>query len=226
MPAPTCADARDGLGDLGWIPRDVKLAALIDLDAPAIGDAAARLARAVADAPGLPILVALGLSQLDVQLEILRAQLGAAGLAPRELALLHDPTGAVLWVLRARCDLGALQAALTRAWGLRSRMTASGPVAEPAPGASFPYDAVFLDDDRVALVPAGHAGRVRRWLATPPEPGLGATPVEGPGERLAALSAAPIRVVILGRSLLAGGAAAGPPALQAWPDRVEPALTR
>lgn len=213
-------DARDDLGELTWIPRDARLAALIDLGEPNIGEAAGQLARAVAGAPGLPIVAALGLGQLDVQLDILRKQLGAAGLAPRQLLLVHEPGGAVLWVLRARCDLAVLQAALARAWGLRSRNTASGPVAEAGLGAAFPYDAVFLADDRLALVPAGHAGRLRRWLEAPADPTLtGGRRTDGPGELLADLSA-PIRVVLAGRGLLAGDAAASPRTLEAWPDRV------
>lgn len=220
-PEATCADARDDLGDLTWIPRDARVSAVLDLRAPKLDDAARQLARAVADAPGLPIVAALGLGQLDLQLDILRGQLRTADLAPHELLLLHEPGGAVIWVLRARCDLGVLQAALARAWGLRSRNTASGPVAEAGLGARSPYDVVFLADDRLALVPAGHAGRLRRWLEAPPDPSL--TPgrrAEGPGELLASLSPAPIRVVLAGRGLLAGDAAASPRTLQAWPDRV------
>lgn len=224
-PAPTdspgCADARDDLGDLAWIPRDVRLVAVLDLREPALDAAAARLARAVTDTPGLPIVATLGLGQLDLQLTLLRRQLADAGLAPRELALLHEPGGAVAWVLRVRCDLAVLQAALARAWGLRSRTSAAGPVAEPAPGAAFPHDVVFLADDRLALVPAGTAGRVRRWLEAPPDPGLQPRRDATPGEQLTALTPAPIRVVLAGRGLLAGDAAAGPRTALAWPDRVE-----
>lgn len=229
LPEATCSGAQDPIGDLEWIPGDVRLAAWIDLAAPGVEDAALRLERAVAGSPGLPIVAALGLGQLAVQLQILRAQLARAGLQPRELVLLHAPDGAVLWVLRARCDLPALQATLARAWGLQSRTTASGPIAEPArarlpdSAPAFPYDALFLADDRLALVPAGAGGRVRRWLEAPPEAPAFAGVQRGPrpGEVLTTLPAAPIRGMFAGRGLLAEGPGAPPRSFQAWADRVE-----
>lgn len=213
----------DPLGDLAWLPRDLRLAVVFDLDDPGVTQAAIELARASATTPGLPVVAALGLGFVDAQLAIVRRQLAVATLAPRELLLLHDPAGAVLWVVRARCDLDAVQTALADAWGLRSRASAAGPLAEPAPGAAFPHDVVFLGDDRLALVPAGSGGKLRRWLegsSKPPELGPGPAG-DAPGDTLAALAPAPIRVVLAGRGLLAGDAARSPRTLRAWPDRVE-----
>lgn len=220
-PAPACADARDPLGDLAWLPRDARLAALFDLRDPGLDDAALRLARDVAAIPGLPIVAGLGLGQLGVQLPLLRSQLRAAHLDPAELLLLHEPGGGVLWLLRARCDLPALQAELARAWGVQTRTSAAGPLAEPR-GGSFPFDVLFLSDDRIALAPAGAGGKLRRWLEAPPapDPFASSKPAETPGEALAALEAAPIRVVFGGRGLLSGDASRGPRALQVWPDRL------
>jgi hypothetical protein len=218
----SCPNAQEPLGDLEWIPRDVRLAAVFDLSDPGLGDAARELAHASASTPGMPVVAALGLGILDVQLDILRRHLTSAGLTPRELLLLHDPAGAVVWVVRVRCDLHALQAALARAWGVTSRATAAGPLAEPAAPGGFPHDVVFLADDRLALVPAGAGGKLRRWLegqGGPPEFG-GGQRVETPGEALARLDPAPIRVVLAGRGLLAGDAPAAPRTLRAWPDRV------
>lgn len=222
MSPTTCPKVHDPIGDLEWIPRDVRLAALFDLDDAGVDDAAAELARASATTPGMPVVAALGLGFLGPQLQIVRRQLRDAELTPHELLLLHDPDGAVVWVVRVRCDLVALQAALARAWGLVSRATAAGPIAEPAPERPFPYDVVFLADDRLALVPAGAGGKLRRWLEGqlhPPELAAGRR-AESPGEALAGLEAAPIRVVLAGRGLLAGDAAAAPHTLRAWPDRV------
>jgi hypothetical protein len=218
----TCPIAQDPLGDLTWIPRDVRLAAILDLADPGVDASSVELARTVATTPGLPIVAGLGLGQLDIQLQLLRRQLTSAGLTPRELVLLHGPDGAVVWVLRVRCDLGVLQATLARAWHVQSRATATGPVAEPAPGAGFPHDIVFLADDRLALAPAGTGGKLRRWLEVPVQvPALGPSrPAEPPGEILAALDPAPIRVVLAGRGLLAADAASSPRTLRAWPDRV------
>lgn len=222
MSPETCQQAQDPLGDLEWIPRDVRLAAAFDLGDPGLGEAARELARASAATPGMPVVAALGLGFLDAQLDIVRRQLAAADLAPRELLLLHDPAGAVVWVVRVRCDLLVLQAVLARAWGVTSRATAAGPLAEPAAPGGFPHDVVFLADDRLALVPAGAGGKLRRWLegqAAAPELGGGGR-VETPGEALARLDPAPIRVVLAGRGLLAGDAPAAPRTLRAWPDRV------
>lgn len=220
LPEPTCPATQDALGDLAWIPPAAPLAAAIDLADPTVDEAAQRLARAVGEIEGLPIVAALGLGQLDLQLAALRGNLRAAGLAPREVVLLHGPDGAVAWVFRARCDLGALQAVMQRAWGLQPRSTAAGPIAEPG-ARPFPHDAVFLADDRVLLAPAGRGGALRRWLEAPVEPSLAPDRRgETPGELLAALSPAPIRVVLAGRGLLAGGATAAPRTLQAWSDRV------
>jgi len=222
MPMKTCPEVHDPIGDLEWIPRDARVAALFDLGDPAVDAAAAELARASATTPGMPVVAALGLGFLGTQLQILRRQLTDAALTPRELLLLHDPTGAVVWVVRVRCDLPALQSALARSWGVTSRATAAGPIAEPDPARGFPHDIVFLADDRLALVPAGSGGKLRRWLegqVKPPELGAGRR-TETPGEALGRLDPAPIRVVLAGRGLLAGDAAAAPRTLRAWPDRV------
>ncbi|PCC75633.1 hypothetical protein SAMN02745121_00173 [Nannocystis exedens] len=222
MSKQTCPEVQDPLGDLEWIPADARVAALFDLGDPGVDEAAAELARASATAPGMPVVAALGLGFVGTQLQILRRQLRDAALTPRELLLLHDPAGAVVWLVRVRCDLAALQAVLARAWGVTSRTTAAGPLAEPDPARGFPHDVVFLADDRLALVPAGAGGKVRRWLegqAGPPDLG-DRRRRETPGQALARLEPAPIRVVLAGRGLLAGDAASAPRTLRAWPDRV------
>ncbi|MCY1006128.1 hypothetical protein OV079_11255 [Nannocystis pusilla] len=222
MSKQTCPEGQDLIGDLEWIPADARVAGLFDLGDPGVDEAAAELARASATTPGMPVVAALGLGFLGTQLQILRRQLRDAGLTPRELLLLHDPGGAVVWIVRVRCDLAVLQATLARAWGVTSRTTAAGPLAEPDPARGFPHDVVFLADDRLALVPAGAGGKLRRWLegqAGPPDLG-DRRRSETPGQALARLEPAPIRVVLAGRGLLAGDAASAPRTLRAWPARV------
>ncbi|MDC0720012.1 hypothetical protein [Nannocystis bainbridge] len=221
MSKQTCPQVQDPIGDLEWIPADARVVALFDLGDPGVDDAAAELARASATTPGMPVVAALGLGFVATQLHILRRQLADAALTPRELLLLHDPAGAVVWIVRVRCDLAVLQNTLARAWGVTSRTTAAGPLAEPDPARGFPHDLVFLGDDRLALVPAGAGGKLRRWLegqAGPPD--LGERRGETPGQALARLDPAPIRVVLAGRGLLAGDAASAPRTVRAWPDRV------
>lgn len=219
VPAPAppesrCA-ARDDLGGLAWLPMDVRLAALVDLESAELPGALQQLQRGVQAGHGLPVVAGLGLGQLGLQLGILRPQLHAVGLEPRELALLHDRNGAVIWVLRARCDLRTLQAAIAEAWSLRSREVTGGAVAESVAGGTgptFAFDVAFLSEDRLALVPPGTAPQLRRWLETPPAPAtLGAQPTPPPpGEILGELTAAPIRVLLAGRALQMDGAAGTP----------------
>lgn len=211
-PAPAApvqrCEAHDDLGGLEWLPADLRLAVVIDLDAPELPAAIQRLQDGVRAAPGLPVVASLGLGQLGLQLGILRPQLQALGIAPRELALLHDRAGAVVWVLRARCDLEVLQAVMTTAWSLRVRSVTGGAVAERAPGSggpTFAYEVAFLSGDRVALVPPGAAVALRRWLeGSPTSPVAVGGPVARPGERLDEIAAAPIRGILAGRALQSG----------------------
>jgi len=209
--APTIrCEAHDDLGGLEWLPADLRLAVVVDLDAPELPAAIQRLQDGVRATPGLPVVASLGLGQLGLQLGILRPQLQALGIAPRELVLLHDRAGAVVWVLRARCDLEALQAAMTKAWSLHVRTVSGGAVAEArsggaASGPTFAHDVAFLSGDRVALVPPGAAVTLRRWLEAPaPAVDPGARQGVAPGERLGEIAAAPIRGILAGRALQTG----------------------
>ena len=219
VPAPAppesrCA-ARDDLGGLAWLPMDVRLAALVDLESAELPGALQQLQRGVQAGHGLPVVAGLGLGQLGLQLGILRPQLHAVGLEPRELALPPDRNGAVIWVQRAGSDPPALQAAIAEAWSLRSREVTGGAVAESVAGGTgptFAFDVASLSEDRLALVPPGTAPQLRRWLETPPVPAtLGAQPTPPPpGEILGELAAAPIRVLLAGRALQMDGAAGTP----------------
>lgn len=202
-------EAHDDLGGLEWLPADLRLAVVIDLESAELPAAIQRLQDGVRATSGLPVVASLGLGQLGLQLGILRPQLQALGIAPRELALLHDRNGAVIWVLRARCDLGALQAAVSEAWSLRVRNVSGGAVAEAQPGSggpTFAHDLAFLSEDRLALVPPGAAASLRRWLEVrgTATGALGSEPAVQPGERLGELAAAPIRGILAGAALQTG----------------------
>lgn len=221
--APACDAAGERLGGAGWLPADARLAVVVDGDDPGLAAAVERV-EAGAAGRGLPIVAGLALGQLGLQLTLVRGQLARAGLRPRELALVHDRGGAVIWVVRARCDLRDLQAAMARAWGVRGRAVAGGEVAEAAPGSGFPHDVVFLAEDRVALVPAGQATTIRRWLEAPaPAPAIGAQPRPQPGEVLDEIPPAPVRGVLTGTSVLLGAAIETPPVrkLRATPAAFE-----
>lgn len=205
-PAPVAAPVRcEASDDLGgsfkeWLPGDLRMAAVIELEDPGLPAAISQLQAGV-QGRGLPVVASLGLGQLGLQLGLLRPQLITAGLRPRQVLLLHDRAGAVLWVLRARCDVAALQATLAETWSLRFRKLSEGSLGE-AVGGRFAFDVVFLSADRIALAPPGTGAQQRRWLelgpTTPALGGPGATP---PGAVLDDLAVAPIRGVLSGRSL-------------------------
>ncbi len=215
-PAPVPADcnARDPLGEMAWLPADLRLAVVLDLDSPELVPAIGRLQDGVQAGRGLPVVASLGLGQLGLQLEILRPQLRSAGLDPRELALLHDRDGAVVWVLRARCDLEGLQARLAARWSLQVRTMTGGSVAEgrrtAGSAAGSAFDVAFLADDRLALTPPGTAPALRRWLSSPPAAVLAGPAAPPPGAVLDEIPPAAIRGVLTGRSLQSASAGAVP----------------
>lgn len=201
--APARCLANDELGGAfaDWLPGDLRLAAVVDLESPDLPAAITQLQAGVHEGRGLPVVASLGLGQLGLQLGLLRPQLITAGLRPRQILLLHDRAGAVVWVLRARCDLSVLQTTLADTWSLRVRTLSEGSVAEGS-GGRFAFDVAFLSEDRIALVPPGMAPALRRWLESgPPVSGLGASAAPAPGATLDDLPAAPIRGVLSGRSL-------------------------
>lgn len=184
-----------------WLPGDLRLAAVVNLESVDLPAAIAAVQAGVQADRGLPVVASLGLGQLGMQVGLLRPQLITAGLRPKELLLLHDRAGAVVWVLRARCDLAALQATLADTWSLRTRTLSEGSVAEGS-GGRFAFDVAFLSEDRLALVPPGMAPQLRRWLEDgPPGVDLGVAGGPTPGAVLDELQAAPIRGVVAGRSL-------------------------
>ncbi len=209
----TCDATGEVLAGTAWVPGDARLALVVDLADPGLDAAVARVA---VEAPGrgLPVVAGMALTQLGLQLTLIRSQLTRAGLAPRELALVHDRGGAPIWVLRARCDLRDLQGALARAWGVRGRAVAGGEVAEAIAGSGFPLDVLFLAEDRVALVPAGQAMAVRRWFEAPPAPLPAGPSAPRPGEVLAEILPAPIRGVLTGTSVLTGDPGSSPPVVR------------
>lgn len=207
-PTPARCVASDELGGSfkEWLPGDLRLAVVVDLESVDLPAAIAALQAGVQADRGLPVVASLGLGQLGLQIGLLRPQLITAGLRPKELLLLHDRAGAVVWVLRARCDLPALQATLADTWSLRARALSEGSVAEGS-GGRFAFDVAFLSEDRLALVPPGMAPQLRRWLEDgPPGVELGAAGGPTPGAVLDELQAAPLRGVVAGRSLQQGGA--------------------
>ncbi len=206
-PAPAAAPARceaaAGLDGVAWLPGDLRLAVILDLGHTALPQALA-VVQAAARADRFPVVASLGLGQLGLQLGLLRPQLAAVGLAPQELAWVHDRDGAVIWILRAPCDFEDLAAAVAQTWSLRVRRLADGAVAEvdpTGPGPRVAFEVAFLAEDRMALVPVGSASRLRHWLS-----GGGSKADEvSVGETFKALPQAPVRGVWSGRGFAGVG---------------------
>ncbi|MEZ4429548.1 MAG: hypothetical protein R3A51_17885, partial [Nannocystaceae bacterium] len=78
-PATVCEAAHGAaLQSLTWVPDDARLVVRVDLEDPALEPALATLAAHVAGDNDLPVVSTLALSQLGLQLSILRPLLAAA----------------------------------------------------------------------------------------------------------------------------------------------------
>ncbi len=213
----SCGRGSETFGEHRWVPPDAKMVASVRLDATDLDlalDHLEQLARS--DGSGLPITVGFTLSQLRLEVSILQDQLAAAGFRPAELVRLGAPDGTLAWVFPLACDLARAKLLAGAAWKLDLRITVEGTLGEPRPGVTppFPYAALFLPGDRVALVPAGALGPARAWLHGR-RAGLhgrraGKDPAAPLGKRLDNLDPAAIRVVLGGHAFLTGDAATAP----------------
>ncbi|MCB9705604.1 MAG: hypothetical protein H6711_27310 [Myxococcales bacterium] len=233
--AAACEGPPQRIGGLEELPGDLRLAALIDAGAPDLDVSIARLegwARGEGGGDGVgeaPIVAGLALSQLGLQLAMLRALLDPLDLRPPEILLLQGPGGETIWLWRQACDLERVRALYGERWGLRTRSLVGGVIGEAIDPTAFAFDLLLLPGDRQALVPAGRGLDLLRWL-TAPRPaatGLGvSTEGEPAGALLGALEAAPIRVLIgarapRGQVLTPEGAAADPLLIRGLADRLE-----
>jgi hypothetical protein len=206
------------------VPADARLAASIRLDAADLDAALEHLERlARREDHGLPIMVAFALSQLRLEISLLRAQLESAGFVPNEVVRLSSPDGTPVWMVPITCDLGEAKLRVGSAWNLDLRITSTGTLGEPRPPTNgqpaFPHAVLFLPGERMALVPAS-AASARTWL-TDRQP-AGETPATPPGERLDEVADAAVRMVFGGRAFLAGdGNGTMPEELRATGDGLE-----
>ena len=197
--AGACA-GRATLPELGEVPGDARLAVALDLDAPGLDAALARVeAWAREDAGGAPVVAGLALSQLGFQLGLVRGALAEVGFDPEGLLIVQAPGGELAWLFRQECDLEGVRPVIEARWRLRWRTSAQGAIAEAGPAGGSPYDLVALAGDRFALVPRGRGGAQLRWLSAPSAPALaGAAPRRELGAALAAMRPAPVRLVAVG----------------------------
>ncbi|MCA9720078.1 MAG: hypothetical protein KC468_35770 [Myxococcales bacterium] len=200
------------VGELDWIPADARVVALIELADPELDAALEQLSAALPELDDVPIVSGMALSQLPLQLAVLRPALAQGGFAPASVLLLHTRASEPVWVLRAPCDLDEMRGAIERRWPVKTRAVIGGVVAErdPARGdQALLGDVVFASGDRVAITPPGAGARLLRWLEGQVQPDAGAL-VGAPDPRAApeveSLEPAAIRVLLHGQGLLAVGA--------------------
>ncbi|MBK8266177.1 MAG: hypothetical protein IPK80_33220 [Nannocystis sp.] len=183
--------------DPAGIPDNARLAVIVDLRDEELPAALERV-EAWGQAPGgeVPVVAGLALSQIGFQLRLVRDLLAAIGIAPRSLLIVQAPGGELVWSFHWVCDLDGLRALLGDRWGLRSRSSVLGMIAEAAAPGSFAYDVVVLPSDQIALTPTGTGARLLRWLAGA-EPSIDGRRAAGRfGEVLAEIPAAPVRAVL------------------------------
>ena len=162
---------------------------------------------------GMPIGLAFALGQWNWQVPLVASTLQRAGYAPAELVYVRMDDGTSAWIWSMACGLDQAVAATEAAWPVRVRRGVSAAIgtptqskAETSGNTSFPFDVVFLEGERAALVPAGRGASFVQDLVDSrgPRPGADAAGAH-PGAVLAQVPQAPIRLVWGGRALLDPG---------------------
>jgi hypothetical protein len=220
-----CGDGDQHMRDYLFVPRASLLAASIDLSSPEVDAALAKL-RDHASTADLPVRAAFSLGQWHWQVPLLRDTLARRGIVTGELVAIAMNDGLGGWVAPLGCTQHEAIATV-RARG--SKVDDAGTIAVVAAIANeTAWDLVIGPGSIATLAPAGRgrelAARLEAGLAASlAARGEAATGQPMPGDRLAALAAAPVRVVIVGHGFTTGGtlSQAGARALRATADAIE-----
>ncbi len=206
---PTCGEPDLVFDEHAWAPIDAPAVASIRLDDPESSASLSALGEFTRGPDhGLPIPLALSLGQWSWQVPLLVTTLHDAGFEPAELTFVASDDGANAWVFRSTCDLDETIERIEDAWGVRTRRSVEGVVGTAPVGADdapvFPYDVLLLPGDRLALVPAGRGSSALARFGRPAATGgLGVTAPQTAGRRVDGIDPAPVRLVVLGLSLVA-----------------------
>jgi len=204
-----CGEPGLGFEEHAWAPADASAVASIRLDDPELSASLSALGEFTRGTDhGLPIPLALSLGQWSWQVPLLVATLHDAGFEPAELTFVASDDAAHAWVVRSTCDLDEAIERMEDAWGVQTRRSVDGVVGTAPPPTddtpAFPYDVLLLPGDRLALVPAGRGlSALARFGRPAPTRGLGVTAPQTAGRRVDVLPPAPVRLVVLGLSLVA-----------------------
>lgn len=197
---PRCGDGDEHVRDLHVVPREAVLVGAIDLRADGLASALEKLRDHVGNA-GLPVRAAFALGQWHWQVPLLVDTLGRRGLVTGELVALAMDDGLGGWVLPLGCTQDEAIATV-RAHG--AEVQDAGAIAVVAAVHDETAWDLVIGPGSIATLAA--AGRGRELVA---RLGPGAPPTSpappSAAERLAAIEAAPVRVVVLAHGFTTSG---------------------
>ncbi len=171
---------------------DLLFAAWIDATAPGLPDALERLASYAEDpGHGIAMSAAFALGRLPDEYRFFAAWLAEAGLPPRDLVRAGTVTGAGAWFVPHDCPTDALRSTFEVSLDYTFGPAPRGIVGRP-PSDDRIFAVVLLSDGPLVAVPVRQLDAF--WAAiTAPEMNLHDEP---PGDVLADLPPAPVRVVL------------------------------
>jgi hypothetical protein len=214
--------ARCGVGDEHMteyrvVPTTAVVAASIDLGSPELDGALEQL-RTHSTTAALPVRAAFSFGQWSWQVPLLRDSLGRHGLQTGELVAIALDDGLGGWVAPLGCTQDeAIVSVRERGAKVEDAGTIAVVAAVPDETA---WDLVLGPGSIVTLAPAGRGREFAARLAARSDASATAGP--SPGDRLAALADAPVRIVVMGHGFTTGGTLSPPGAraLRASADAV------
>ncbi|HET6583201.1 MAG TPA: hypothetical protein VFG69_07135 [Nannocystaceae bacterium] len=220
-PAPTrCGDGHERIADLSFVPRTAVLVGRIDLGAADLDAALVRMRDHVAQPEtGLPVRAAFALGQWHWEVPLVRDTLARQGLATGELVALALDDALGGWIVPLGCaHADAIAAVRAHGWSVEDSGVVAIAAAVPERTA---WDLVIGPGPLAVLAPAGRGRELAARLGSGADPTQIGAPT--PGERLAAVATAPVRVVVIGRGFTMGDATttSDARALRASPAEVE-----
>lgn len=209
-PAPpsTCGSSTTLVSAASALPRTPILLAQIELGDPERDAALGRLSSyARGEGHDLPLPAAFAMAQWSWEVALVRETFARLGFVAGELVVARFDHGSAVWSLPLGCAMTDALDRLRAREGWRVDDAGDAILATPPPAAALPFD-LIVADGLVTLAPAGQ-GRTTLASMRRDAP----TSELSMPERLGALEAAPVRVVVRGTALLGTGATAGSHAL-------------
>ncbi len=200
-----CGPPGQRFDGIAFVPRTVRLAAVVDVASPELDDALAALAEAADRGAPLPIDVAFATRQWSWEIPFVLRTLDDAGFEPAELLRVRTEDRLVAWMWPMRCDLAQARESVEARWGVRTRSSVNAVIGTPTETSAFAFDVVFLEGEVGALVPRTRGAALLEDLAEPgPSYGALGGDTRPTGALIEVMEPAVIRMVVRGPSLVAG----------------------